>query len=251
MCIIVFKPKNRNMPSDEIIKRCFETNPNGAGLMYRYDNKIHIKKGFMTVDTLINCINEIKQTVNLKKTDVCLHFRISTTGSTIPQNCHPFPLSNNIDDLKSLEITTDKAIAHNGILNDYSKLHNDQTDMSDTMYFSKMLSGVNDRFLQNVISAHAINSRFVLMTVKKTISWGLINDKGILYSNTSYRIYNTPTNQFSQWEYLQNKYPYNKDDRQTDLNDLIHKADNQISDSQEERRKFERYLRSDTPLYSL
>lgn len=246
MCIIIFKPKNRKMPSDDIVKRCFESNPNGAGIMYRdANNQIIIKKGFMDIDSLLNGIAEIKESIDLKKTDVCLHFRISTTGSTIPANCHPFPLSNDISDLKVLSIIADRAIAHNGILNDYSNLHNAETDLSDTMYFAKMLSGVNDRFLQNVISAHAINSRFVLMTNKKTLTWGLINDKGLFYSNTSYKKQTEIINQFSNWEYLQNlnaKYPTYRKDKQTDLSEL---AEDQLTNSRIEREKFKRYLESD------
>lgn len=245
MCIIIFKPKNRKMPSDEIIKRCFESNPNGAGIMYRNkDNQIVINKGFMTVDALKDAITEISKNIELKKTDVCIHFRISTTGSTIPANCHPFPLSNEINDLKELSVIADRAIAHNGILHDYSKLHNQETDLSDTMYFAKMLSGVNDRFLQNVISAHAINSRFCLMTNKKTLTWGLINDKGLFYSNTSYKPQTTTINQFSNWEYLQNlnaKYPTYRKDKQTDLSELV---EDQLTNSRIEREKFKRYLES-------
>jgi predicted glutamine amidotransferase len=251
MCIIIFKPKNRKMPSDEIIKRCFESNPNGAGIMYRNkDNQIVINKGFMTIEALQEAIKEISKNVELRKTDVCIHFRISTTGSTIPANCHPFPLSNEINDLKELSVIVDRAIAHNGILHDYSKLHNQETDLSDTMYFAKMLSGVNDRFLQNVISAHAINSRFVLMTNKKTLTWGLINDKGLFYSNTSYKPQTTTINQFSNWEYLQDKYPMNKNYKQTDLCEI---ADTQISNSERDRKSFERYLKngSTIDLYSM
>lgn len=242
------------MPSDKIISRCFEANQNGAGIMYRNENKIHIKKGFMTVDVLKTAITEIGQTINLKKTDVCLHFRISTTGSSIPQNCHPFPLSNNIDDLKSLEIITDKGICHNGILTDYSKLHNEKTDLSDTMYFSKMLSGVNDRFLQNVISAHAINSRFCLMTARKTIVWGLINDKGLFYSNTSYKPSIAVNQYVNPYAANWNNYRYidgidipDKDYRQTDLSEIGEKFETK------DRKEFLDYLKKGSiiDLYSL
>lgn len=176
------------MPSLDIMARCFETNPHGAGFMYRAENKIHVVKGFMTLDALLNALNLVSESVNLIKTDVCIHFRISTTGSTIPANCHPFPLSGEIDDLKALSITCDRAIAHNGILYEYSKFHNDESDLSDTMYFAKMLSGVNDRFLPVVIERHAVGSRFVLMTNKKTISFGMIKEKGLFYSNQSFRV---------------------------------------------------------------
>lgn len=190
MCIIVFKPRKVPMPSLEIIENCFKNNPNGAGFMYRHEKKIHISKGYMTLDALCNALNLVNEVVDLRKTDVTLHFRISTTGSTIPQNCHPFPLSNNVEDLKALNIVVDRAIAHNGILQSYAGYHNTETDMSDTMYFAKMLSGVNDKFIAPVIDSHTTTgSRFVYMSgAGKSHTFGLYKRKGcgLWYSNESY-----------------------------------------------------------------
>jgi hypothetical protein len=201
MCIIIFKPKRVPMPTLEIMKNCFEANPNGAGFMYRDDGVIHISKGYMTLEELLNAINLTSETINLKKTDVVIHFRISTHGSSIPPNTHPFPLSNEISDLKALNIICERAIAHNGILHEYGGFSNAVSDMSDTMYFAKMLSTVNDRFIAPIMEVHAAKgSRFVFMSGKgKTIHVGMNKPKGtgIWYSNTSYAtpvvtIYNYP-----------------------------------------------------------
>ena len=190
MCIIVFKPKRVTMPSIDIMENCFTNNPNGAGFMYRDGDVVHISKGYMTLDALQGALNLVSETVNLKAADVCIHFRISTTGSSIPANTHPFPLSNDVDDLRALNIICARGLAHNGILHDYATFHNINTDMSDTMYFAKAISGVKDRFIETVIAPHvAKGSRFVYMPGKgKTILFGMDKPKGtgIYYSNTSY-----------------------------------------------------------------
>lgn len=197
MCIIIYKRKKLDMPSLDILENCFENNPNGAGFMYRVDNKIHISKGYMTYDKLIEALLKVQETVNLKRTDLVIHFRISTTGSSVPENCHPFPLSNKIADLKALNIECNRAIAHNGILEGYAGFHSKDTDLSDTAYFAKMLSGVNDRFVEAVIDQHSLTSRFVYMSGRgKVIVFGMTkipdgDGKGLWVSNNTY-LYQEP-----------------------------------------------------------
>jgi len=235
MCIIVLKPKHRKMPSLEIMENCFSANPDGSGFMYRDDGKIHIVKGFMSLADLLDAINLVNDTIDLRATDVCLHFRITTHGSSTPANCHPFPLSNDIQDLKALSIITDRAIAHNGILHDYGKMTNASSDMSDTMYFAKMLSGVNDRFISNVISAHSHGSKFVLMTGKKTLSFGMKKYKGLWYSNDSYKPYIAPKVAYisTMWD------TWNKYDQST-LSSIV--SDTKLSDM--DRDGFMDYLKN-------
>jgi len=190
MCIIVYKPKRVPMPSLEIMTNCFKANPDGAGFMYRADDMIHISKGYMTLELLLAGLERTAETVNLKATDVVIHFRISTHGSVVPENCHPFPLSNDSSDLKALDIVCPRALAHNGILHEYGEFTNGETDMSDTMYFAKMLSGVNDRFIEPVMASHtAKGSKFVYMSgAGKSVPFGMFKPKGsgLWFSNTGY-----------------------------------------------------------------
>lgn len=190
MCIIVFKPRRIPMPALDIMENCFKANPNGAGFMYRNNGVVHISKGYMTLEALLKAINLVQEVVDLKKTDVVIHFRISTHGSSIPANTHPFPLSDSVDDLRALNITCDRAIAHNGILHEYGGFSNAVSDLSDTMYFAKMLSHVNDKFVEPLLKVHADKgSRFVFMSGKgKIVTVGMFKPKGtgIWYSNTTY-----------------------------------------------------------------
>ena len=36
-----------DLPDKEILKRCWNKNPHGAGFMYNYNDVVIIKKGFM------------------------------------------------------------------------------------------------------------------------------------------------------------------------------------------------------------
>lgn len=49
MCIIIVKPKGRELPSNEIFENCWKHNYHGAGFMYHINNKVIIDKGFMTL----------------------------------------------------------------------------------------------------------------------------------------------------------------------------------------------------------
>ena len=47
MCILVIKPKGKEMPSKKILRNCWENNPDGAGMMYVKDGHVVIDKGYM------------------------------------------------------------------------------------------------------------------------------------------------------------------------------------------------------------
>ena len=101
MCVVVYKPKNKEMPSEKTLLDCFLANPDGAGYMFQKDNKVKIKKGFMTFKAFYDSlVKDYAETG--KNTDYVLHFRISTQGGVNKPLCHPYPVSKNMDDLKQL-----------------------------------------------------------------------------------------------------------------------------------------------------
>ena len=140
MCIIAYKPQDVEMPNKTTLESCFENNPDGAGYMFVEDNKVRIRKGLMTFkdfyDVLMFDYNRVG-----KHTPFVLHFRIGTQGGNIPENTHPFPISQHMPDLQQLFTDCDVAMAHNGILSltstgyySYGYNYNKPTT-SDTMDF--------------------------------------------------------------------------------------------------------------------
>lgn len=116
MCILVFKPKGINFPTKEVLENCFLMNPDGSGYAWVDRSGIsHIRKGFLTFHDFYESISQNME--KLTKFDVSLHFRFATHGSVSSGNCHPFPVSCRIDDLKSTVIDGKfKIMAHNGII---------------------------------------------------------------------------------------------------------------------------------------
>lgn len=63
-----------------------------------------------------------------------MHFRISTQGGYKPELTHPYPLSEEMSDLRRLSCSTDVGIAHNGIISLTISTKKD-VDYNDTMLF--------------------------------------------------------------------------------------------------------------------
>jgi len=191
MCIIVFKPAGKDLPDIDTMLSCFDNNPDGAGFMYRHNGRVHIQKGFMTYKGFFNALDKLGKAIDIKRTDLVFHFRFATQGSIVPANCHPFPISSKVRDLKAINIVTSIGVAHNGVISfcaDKSK-----TKLSDTQLFIKnYLSSIPAETLftpamQELIK-QATNSKFAIMGAKQTALIGdFIEDKGIHYSNTSYK----------------------------------------------------------------
>lgn len=197
MCIIMYKPKGIELPNDTILENCFDDNPDGAGLMFRQKNgRIKTIKGFMFCEEMYNALDKIEKEYNLTELDLVMHFRYATQGKICPENCHPFPVTNKKIDLRELNIESDVGVAHNGVISFcYDKRKN---ALSDTQIFIKdYLSTIPVKQYNNnaiiKLIYEATNSKFAIMTYWKTILLGdFIEDKGIYYSNSSYKTIRKP-----------------------------------------------------------
>lgn len=136
MCVIVYSPAGIALPSDETLKKCFKTNPNGAGFMITHGNAVRIRKGFMSCDALLK---ELHALPNSTEAPVILHFRITTQGFTNAANTHPFPISAKDSALTAKQSLADVGLAHNGIIElttAHTSFKSDiKEEFSDTFYF--------------------------------------------------------------------------------------------------------------------
>lgn len=195
MCIAVAKPADVQLPETSILENCFMSNPDGGGFSFVKNNVVHIVKGLMTIEEYLYALKE----ANLKQRDAILyHFRIATTGSVVPENCHPFPLSNKVDDLKATEHKGECSLIHNGVLG-YTTDKKD--DLSDTQQFTRDLADLGGykalKSLRRIINlvAHESSSKFAVLTKFSTI-WMMGHfqkHKGIFYSNSTYQDYQYPS----------------------------------------------------------
>ena len=177
MCIICVSPAKTRQPSVKTIRTMFEENPHGAGYMYARNGMVHISKGYMNIDDFLNALRDEHFTA---KDPVVYHFRISTQAGVNPQMTHPFPLSNQR--------------AHNGIIRlttDPSNKEYSDTAIFITDYLSAIIRRPDDLKDPQVLQLiHRLaGSKFAIMDGSGYIATvgNFINDKGLLYSNGSYR----------------------------------------------------------------
>lgn len=185
MCIIVVKPAGEKLPDENIITQCFENNPDGAGYMYRDKGQVQIRKGFMSVESLIESLLCTEEDIGLTQRDLCIHFRLATHGHIVKELCHPFPVSKDYEDLTSLSLSCDAAIAHNGILYKYAPRGKGM--MSDTMIFIRAMveNGYDEK--KHYMIRNGSGQKFCLMTRDHIFIQGdFTYSQGIYYSNLSY-----------------------------------------------------------------
>jgi hypothetical protein len=191
MCIAIYKPESKVL-SQETLKECYDSNPDGAGFMYAQGKKLHIEKGFFSYDSFYQAYkeHESKQAV--------LHFRIKTHGKIDTTNCHPFAVNSSI------------GFVHNGIISGFG-----DTNHSDTI-------GFNNAILQPLVNKWGNLALFqdpVINLIEGRIGYSklvfldrhgnhkIMNegkgvwDDGVWYSNDSYKPYVAPVSTYKPKAY--------------------------------------------------
>ncbi len=127
MCVAIYKPKGVDAPDKTTLLSCWTANPDGAGYATRRDDgKVEWVKGFMTWQAFYAAFKNI---ADIKEREVIIHFRIGTSGGNTPGNTHPFPITDNVDEMKSTCGVADEVLMHNGVLH----IDERRKDISDTM----------------------------------------------------------------------------------------------------------------------
>lgn len=210
MCVIVHKERGKDIPSDEIIEKCFQKNPDGSGiLLHRAGTKtLEIHKGYMKLDDFKKVLKELN--VN-QDDDLIMHFRITTSGGTSPENCHPFPISNKVDDLKSTRINTTRGFVHNGVLgkgDDILKISDTQVFIKDIISREEISDHLDNEEIQKIIKKFSdTGQRFFIADAEKDLfkRFGIwYEDNGIWYSNLGWKSYYKTYS--TNWNY---NYDYN------------------------------------------
>ena len=124
MCIIIYTPAGVSRPSRSEIFRAWEANPDGGGIMYPADEGVAIEKGFMRAESLLSAVRAVPDGLPL-----VIHMRRATSGSVSPECCHPFPVTDDEEELTALATLAENAVAHNGIVGD------GEFGLSDTQVF--------------------------------------------------------------------------------------------------------------------
>lgn len=192
MCVIAYKPLGTMFPSKSTLRTCFENNPDGAGFMYTFEDKVYLQKGYTTFDGFYRALKKARNTTG-DEVPYVMHFRIATQGFEKTMT-HPFPLSRKMDDLKQTKASCDIGIAHNGIIDitsDRSKEYSD-TMKFITEFLSLMIKEPTwhkDEDTKQLIENLIDGSRLAILDKNshcELMGKGWVEDNGIFYSNTSY-----------------------------------------------------------------
>ena len=189
MCIICAKGVGINLPKEEHMENCNASNPDGIGIGYwkKGSNEVKIKKDFKNVKEFYEWLK-----INISIEDACIiHFRNATHGNVDKGNRHPFPVSTKKKDLRTLEISCNIAVAHNGIFYGYKN-----TGMySDTQMFilevlaqDIVINNISNPTIQKLLGGYLGFSKLALIFNNSSILWFGECEKyeGLWYSNTSY-----------------------------------------------------------------
>lgn len=248
MCVIVYKPNGNKLPSKDTLKKCFDHNPDGAGYMLPIidDNgtsRVLIRKGLMTFDAFIQSLNRAfkRYDVNPISTPIIMHFRISTQGGVQKGLCHPYPVCDNYEKMRSLACLCNIGLCHNGIISRcsvssyYGGCHYDYKtkkwiepkknllDYNDTMTFIKDYASLiidNDLHFADkdnkvkLLERLCEYSKLAIMTKNGDVKLiGHFEEKnGIYYSNLLHEVAYTNTGRYGGFKTTREIIKYNYGD---------------------------------------
>jgi len=191
MCMIIIKEQGVEAPTLATIQNAFRDNADGAGyaILRAGEKVLSLRKGLMSVGSLISSLTY----ADIKKDDLALyHFRLATNGEVSKGNCHPFPLSNSVSELRKVRGEYDQVMAHNGILDNTTFGNYEGDALSDTMLFVRDILSepcIKDNLelpaIEELIDAYVDGSRVVIVSADGTLrrygGW-YVDDEGLLYS---------------------------------------------------------------------
>ena len=175
MCVAIIVAAGTALPSDDILYRCFRTNPDGAGFAWADGTHVHFHKGFMDPLSLIKALRkEIPEGAAS-----LVHFRIGTHGGDGPEFTHPFPVTAVVKDMyMQCGRIKGRVFVHNGIIHGFGK----DGVLSDTQDF--VLS-----YAKGVVPLKRIGyGRAAVLSPDGSVeSYGeWETSEGVQYSNDSY-----------------------------------------------------------------
>lgn len=177
MCIICIKKKGIKFPSVEIVETMCSTNPHGFSMVVSDGRKAKVVKT-LNRNGFIKSYKKMLKQYDYQTSAMFIHARIKTHGSERIENCHGWRENGLI-------------FAHNGILS--IKNREDMTD-SETFFrdiFSPAYKVGGWKLGEKTIDAIIGTSKFVFMDDRGNIHhYGqYIEDDGVLYSNSTYKVY--------------------------------------------------------------
>ncbi len=235
MCIIIGKPAGIKLPKEEYIRNSESMHKDGIGIGLWKDksNDVFIKKDFITLKSFLKWY---KQNIT-KKDAYVLHFRNATSGLVDYGNRHPFPVTKNWKLLRKKQILCNLAVAHNGVIMDYSyqdkKFSDSQKFIIDILSDSVIKHGLFNKTIQKLILKFIDDDKLCFLTKEgKMLFLGEFEkEKGIYYSNDSYKTETTTPSvtvmeDYDSEEYWRNRNRFNLLNRSVNARSFVRSSIN-------------------------
>lgn len=189
-CVIIYLKKGVKISKDEL-KDAFNSNPDGAGIAYIKNEKVHYSKGYKTFKEFYNKNLNIIDDDSIERV---IHFRITSRGETLPEQCHPFLLSDNKEDMALLNYEGKTTVLF----------------MNGTIFNQKLISGLNDTASYIIENLYDNGHDFKMISKDTGAKWAIVEstgvslfgdfeeDDGVYYSNLYHR--------HDYWSNLANSY---------------------------------------------
>lgn len=188
MCIIAIQPIGTKI-KENILRNCWESNNDGAGIMYVENGKIIVQRELHNFNEFMR----IKRNADRIGGNIVIHFRIATSGGINEKNLHPFKINESI------------YFCHNGILDIDVPIN---SPINDTQIFNNyFMKGLPVDFVNNnaimQLLEYSIGDRNKFVFLDSSGQFHVLNeragkwDNGIWYSNESYKRY--PTYGYSKY----------------------------------------------------
>lgn len=202
MCLISVLPKGTSKSGDYVenfIISGMRSNREGSGFMYAKngDDKVFIDKGYFDIDKLLQAIRALNLT---EEDELVVHHRIGTSGKVSRENCHPFVITNEHQNIIMTKgYTFDTALVHNGIFRNIDEYMRLNPDFSDTYAFTRYIANPAYNLMTNQpeefqkqFSVMLGWSKICLMHPVEGIQMigDFIQDNGYFHSNQGYKNYN-------------------------------------------------------------
>lgn len=190
MCIVIAKPSGENYPDKNTLRNCESSNRDGIGICYikPHETMVTINKDFNDHEDLHEWLNH-----NIEKEDLAIiHFRYKTAGLKIKGNRHPFPITSNMMLLKSINLKTRYAMAHNGTFTKYSghkKYSDTQKFTVDMLADPAIKNNLTNKKIQKLLTDYIGFNKIAILTHRhELITLGEFEEhEGLLYSNDGYK----------------------------------------------------------------
>jgi hypothetical protein len=202
MCIAILSEFGVDLPTKEVLRRCWDKNSDGAGFAYLTVNDTWmVEKGLMKFK---HFWKRFKSHNFTSENTVLIHFRVGTSGRIDYGKCypgctHPFPVSDKEEELMSLKYEHENIIMHNGVVGGGDgNLSDTQEAIRDYVY--PLIDKIEDKKFRKIM-CHCLETDLVKggsrwfvatgPTYRLLGNWILDDETKIWYSNSGY-IYAPP-----------------------------------------------------------